>query len=118
VLSKTINCDRFKLPFEPETPFNTNWDLRENETTSKKRHIILVRHGQYVFDDDDKKRVLTKIGTEQADLLGQRLAKMEANNKWDKVWISTMTRARETAAIILKRFLFSPGYYFWITISL
>jgi len=77
--------------------------LRESETTTKKRHIILVRHGQYVFDDDDKKRVLTKIGTEQADKLGQRLAKMESNNKWDKVWISTMTRARETAAIILKR---------------
>uniref|UniRef100_A0A914USM0 Serine/threonine-protein phosphatase PGAM5, mitochondrial n=1 Tax=Plectus sambesii TaxID=2011161 RepID=A0A914USM0_9BILA len=61
------------------------------------RHLILVRHGQYHMDGD---KCLTKLGREQAQLLGKRLAIWTV--EWDKLIMSTMTRATETANLALE----------------
>ena len=106
-------------------------------TVGKTRHILLIRHGQYVEQaSNDEHRVLTPLGRRQAQYTGQRLARMLAShahhmrphgdavadtaettgvhhqyypNETDQwagpcriraIHTSTMTRARETAAII------------------
>ena len=65
------------------------------------RTIVLVRHGAY-----DSARVaasgdgpdLTPLGVAQAKLAGARLAALPG--PWTRILSSTMTRARETAAVI------------------
>ncbi|XP_030387518.1 serine/threonine-protein phosphatase Pgam5, mitochondrial [Scaptodrosophila lebanonensis] len=69
------------------------------------RHIVLVRHGEYV-DFSDGSHHLTDRGRLQAKLTGQRLHDMGV--PWDHVVASTMTRAQETAMIILKEINFDP----------
>ena len=78
--------------------------------TTKSRHIILVRHGQYCEGKDypqDDQRVLTPLGRKQADLTGQRLAQiasvdgLKGNESVIKaIYVSNLTRAKETAKII------------------
>lgn len=65
------------------------------------RTLVLIRHGLY--DQDDPRdpevgRALTAEGREQARLTGARLAAWP--DAIDALHASTMTRARETAAII------------------
>lgn len=63
------------------------------------RHVLLVRHGQYVMDtNDSEKKVLTTLGRKQAAVTGERLKAL--NIKFDKMTVSTMVRAQETANII------------------
>jgi serine/threonine-protein phosphatase PGAM5 len=65
------------------------------------RTLILVRHGAYDEADErdpDVGRALTEEGREQARLVGERLATFPV--RVDAIHASTMTRARETAAII------------------
>lgn len=77
------------------------------------RHILLVRHGQYMEDfKDDKRRVLTPLGRHQAELTGQRLAIMARGGfgminpefagpcYFKAIHVSDMARAKETAKII------------------
>ena len=108
------------LPTTTASPIST--------AVGKTRHILLIRHGQYVEQaPDDAHRVLTPLGRRQAQYTGQRLARMVAShahhmrplssgattttttNETDQwagpcrlraIHTSTMTRARETAAII------------------
>ncbi|KAG7303345.1 hypothetical protein JYU34_011834 [Plutella xylostella] len=112
--------------YTPSVKWDKNWDHREpesivrpkrdaspeeenrfNEQVEKAvkpkavRHLILIRHGQYNLDGaTDQERTLTELGRKQADLTGQRLAKLGI--KWDVLVRSTMTRAQETATIIAK----------------
>jgi serine/threonine-protein phosphatase PGAM5 len=92
-----------KLPlgmsFQPKVPYpqwDYNWDNRHGTTNTNNnnntninknsinggavtRHIILVRHGQYEMEStDDKLRVLTPLGRQQAIVTGQRLASLTA----------------------------------------
>lgn len=71
------------------------------------RHIILVRHGEYldVGEEDDTHR-LTARGRAQATLTGKRLK--ELNITWDSVIASTMVRAQETANLVLNEIDFDP----------
>uniref|UniRef100_A0A7E4ZUK1 Serine/threonine-protein phosphatase PGAM5, mitochondrial n=1 Tax=Panagrellus redivivus TaxID=6233 RepID=A0A7E4ZUK1_PANRE len=109
----------------PKKPWDHNWDLRDplslvdqreyekadadkrKEMVAKQRptatrHIILIRHGQYVLDTKDPvERKLTPLGREQAALLGKRLS--ETGLKYDQLVMSTMPRASETANIILDK---------------
>lgn len=67
------------------------------------RTLILVRHG--VYDETDERdpeigRALLVEGREQARITGERLAAWPT--RVDAVYASTMTRARETAEIIVK----------------
>lgn len=98
--------------FMPTTTWDNNWDFRadkENEANLKIekntpkaiRHILLIRHGQYVYKNTDIERKLTEIGREQATFTGKRLNELAI--PIDDVIVSTMTRAQETANLILKQ---------------
>ncbi|XP_078083322.1 serine/threonine-protein phosphatase PGAM5, mitochondrial isoform X2 [Mustelus asterias] len=77
----------------------------ENYKVKATRHIFLIRHSQYNLSaSTDKERILTSLGREQAELTGQRLASLGLN--YDILIHSSMTRAKETAAIISK---YLPG---------
>jgi len=62
------------------------------------RHILLVRHGQYVHNDKDCFRILTDLGKQQSTLTGERLKSLGI--KFNKMIVSTMTRAQETGGLI------------------
>ncbi|XP_026540721.1 serine/threonine-protein phosphatase PGAM5, mitochondrial [Notechis scutatus] len=69
--------------------------------TKATRHIFLIRHSQYNLEgQQDKDRILTKLGREQAELTGMRLASLGL--KFDKIVYSSMARATETTNIISK----------------
>lgn len=108
--------------FTPTTTWDSNWDhraprvlkensaaLQENEVNSKIenntpkaiRNILLIRHGQYIYKDTDKERKLTELGRGQATFTGKRLSELAI--PIDSVVVSTMTRAQETANLILKQ---------------
>jgi len=113
-------------------PASTVKPLKENATDEEKaaheekitantpkanRIIVMVRHGQYNLDGtQDTDRFLTDLGKKQAEGTGQRLALLyskylqkldedgnEVKNKNIKLVKSTMTRATETANIILSQ---------------
>lgn len=107
----------------PSKLWNDNWDFRDPKIILKKsrpdlnecspefseelkqrtptasRNIFLIRHGQYIYGNSDTECCLTKLGHEQAHLTGERL--QELGITFDKVVISTMTRAKETGEDIL-----------------
>jgi len=68
------------------------------EPSSATRHVLLIRHGQYVHNDDDCFRILTDLGRKQATLTGERLKSLGI--KFNNMVVSTMTRAQETARLI------------------
>ena len=105
--------------------WDANWDGRMAKTTGDEdrdrllkrqlrkegvtRHIILVRHGQYTENEIlDKKKKLTLLGRQQADLTGKRLKEIiEGVEGTDfdgcniKILrVSDLERAKETSAII------------------
>jgi len=113
-------------PVDPWALWDSNWDCREPRAlvrplrnsqpeeenrfnaelekakAKKPRHIILVRHGEYLdVGDSDDTHHLTERGRKQAEFTGKRLC--ELGIKWDKVVASTMVRAQETSDIILKQ---------------
>ncbi|XP_001354743.1 serine/threonine-protein phosphatase Pgam5, mitochondrial isoform X1 [Drosophila pseudoobscura] len=115
---------RSEKPVDPCALWDHNWDLRDPKSLVKPvkndlsqeqnrynselekvvpkhaRHIILIRHGEYLdVGDTDETHHLTERGREQAKYTGKRLC--ELGIKWDKVIASTMVRAQETADIIL-----------------
>ncbi len=69
------------------------------------RTIYLIRHGDYSPQDDsipDSINVLTPLGIAQARLVSTRLKSM--NIDFNSLISSTMTRAKQTADVILKDF--------------
>ena len=93
-----------KVEAEESTKAADNIDSDQNKTIkptrpTATRHIILVRHGQYNLDGKtDEERYLTKLGCEQAQATGERLANLDLPLSY--VVSSTMTRAKETANLI------------------
>ncbi|XP_003746008.1 serine/threonine-protein phosphatase PGAM5, mitochondrial [Galendromus occidentalis] len=105
----------FKKIHTPKYYWDINWDRRDPKTIystmgnpppdtcdipHKSRHLYLVRHGQYhskAKRPEDKK--LTELGRKQAEFTGQRLRQL--NLTFDKVYVSTMARAKETGSIIV-----------------
>jgi len=84
---------------------------KENKLESKKakavRHILLIRHGQYVLKGaTDCEKILTPLGQQQAALTGERLKSLEI--KFTSLLCSDMTRAIETTEIV-KANLNQPG---------
>jgi len=120
----------------PPAQWDYNWDKREPEslvrplksnptaeeieayeakvkekTPTARRTYILVRHGQYEMKNTDEERILTALGRDQANSAGERLQALwkhkQLSGEFDlNFTMSTMTRATETAQIILKHF---PG---------
>ncbi|XP_063597750.1 serine/threonine-protein phosphatase PGAM5, mitochondrial-like isoform X1 [Penaeus indicus] len=77
-------------------------DRYEKVRPTASRHLIFIRHGQYNLEGaSDHERYLTSLGREQAALTGLRL--QELTYPYSRVVYSTMTRATETAEIILKK---------------
>lgn len=98
-----------------------------------KRHIVLIRHGQYSGESstkDDARRTLTELGKQQATVTGQYLKQLLSRespsnegegfvasaivedaapsgsqllpvSRVDKVYVSNLTRARQTASLIV-----------------
>jgi serine/threonine-protein phosphatase PGAM5 len=117
----------FRSSWNPSVYWDSNWDHREatsivpptkpdsapekvNEYKRKleehrskaTRHLILIRHGQYNLDGaTDLERTLTKLGRSQATKTGERLRDLKI--PIDNVVVSTMTRAQETANLILEQ---------------
>ena len=118
-------------PAYPIQEWDTNWDFREpkywtkpgspdvpslkehfgevceekasSHKPSATRHLVFIRHGQYVKGQEDKDRILTHCGKQQAEETAKRLKLLHSNNKKiDKIVISTMTRAKETGEFIRK----------------
>ncbi|KAH8419946.1 hypothetical protein KR009_004307 [Drosophila setifemur] len=86
---------------KPDEENRYNQDL-EKVKAKKPRHIILVRHGEYLDTGaTDATHHLTERGRKQAEYTGKRLS--ELGIQWDKVIASTMVRAQETAEIMLKQ---------------
>uniref|UniRef100_UPI0037E7C36E serine/threonine-protein phosphatase PGAM5, mitochondrial isoform X2 n=1 Tax=Semicossyphus pulcher TaxID=241346 RepID=UPI0037E7C36E len=80
---------------------------QDNGKPKATRNILLIRHSQYnLSGNNDKERILTPLGREQAELTGQRLAALGL--KYDVLIHSSMSRATETANIISKH-LPGPG---------
>ncbi|XP_060893316.1 serine/threonine-protein phosphatase PGAM5, mitochondrial isoform X2 [Labrus bergylta] len=80
---------------------------QDNGKPKATRNILLIRHSQYnLSGSNDKERILTPLGREQAELTGQRLAALGL--KYDVLVHSSMARATETANIISKH-LTGPG---------
>ncbi|XP_070204213.1 serine/threonine-protein phosphatase PGAM5, mitochondrial-like isoform X3 [Littorina saxatilis] len=77
----------------------------KKKTPKATRHLILIRHGQYVDTAlIDEERILTALGREQAEITGQRLRDLDLD--YTRMVSSTMARAVETADIIHK---YLPG---------
>lgn len=96
-------------PIKNDTPQEQNRYNNELEKMRVKatRHIVLIRHGQYLDDGKhDRDHHLTELGKLQAKYTGQRLH--ELNIEWDKIIVSTMTRAQETSEMILKEIDYEP----------
>lgn len=88
---------------DPNRKSHSNFEGLDDEVKvpSKSRHIYLIRHGEYHQESqDDLERTLTQKGRKQASFTGKRLKDLDL--KFDKVVMSTMTRAKETAEQILK----------------
>lgn len=102
------------------TAWDYDWDKRNEIAKSKivkrsvdekeekdkqpsiRRHLILIRHGQYNLNGPtDKERILTDLGRIQAKITGERLKELEL--PINEVVISTMSRAQETGKIILEQ---------------
>ncbi|CAG2247796.1 PGAM5 [Mytilus edulis] len=88
--------------------WDENWDSQEHSRNTRyickrsphvRRHIFLVRHGQYkVQGRTDLEQSLTSLGERQADLAGKRL--QEYGYTYTRLVSSSMTRAKDTARII------------------
>ncbi|KAG1682197.1 Serine/threonine-protein phosphatase PGAM5, mitochondrial [Nymphon striatum] len=122
---KPVNAS-WTTNYTPSTKWDDNWDKRDPKSLVKPknktdkddlitenmnneellkvkpratRHVILMRHGQYVLDGaTDTDRYLTDLGRAQAKLSGQRLKVL--GFQFSKIIASTMTRAAESAQII------------------
>lgn len=95
-------------PRNPKNDINNNIvngnfeDRVEKVKPSASRHLIFIRHGQYNLEGvSDSERYLTQLGREQASLTGDRLKQL--NLPYSRIVYSTMTRAAETARIIIER---------------
>lgn len=74
-------------------------DAKSKKVATATRHVILVRHGQYVHSKDGPEfKVLTELGKEQAKMTGERLSALNIN--FDQLIISTKVRAHQTGTII------------------
>ncbi|KAL5249203.1 hypothetical protein ACHWQZ_G018154 [Mnemiopsis leidyi] len=82
--------------------FNQDDEELKQKTSSARRRLYLVRHGQYELEkQNDKDKILTELGRQQAECTGKHLARLGV--KYSDLVVSTMTRANETGEIILKQ---------------
>lgn len=61
-------------------------------------HVIIMRHGEAGWHQDDRQRTLTDNGRKGVARTARRL--LDAGWQPDHIWCSTLVRARETARIV------------------
>ena len=72
---------------------------KEEAKSKAKRHLFLIRHGQYeMWHKDSKLKKLTELGRQQARGTGERLRLLDYD--YSILYFSSMPRATETAQII------------------
>ena len=111
-LKLSANCNENHAAYGGERKWDYDWDkmspseIKDTDEGTERpakskvtRTLILIRHGQYVWDPiDPNKRVLTELGRKQAAITGQRLK--ELGLKYTTIYYSTMPRATETYQIM------------------
>ncbi|XP_047142028.1 serine/threonine-protein phosphatase PGAM5, mitochondrial isoform X1 [Hydra vulgaris] len=95
---RKIQIKKDLLSLEPQEITHSLKNVDEKPKPTATRHVLLVRHGQYITKDSDEERILTDIGRQQAAATGVRLKSL--NISFNKITVSTMTRAKETGVII------------------
>ncbi|XP_071123495.1 serine/threonine-protein phosphatase PGAM5, mitochondrial-like [Mytilus edulis] len=89
---------RHVIPIEVKNTTETQ-DTSAKRSPHVRRHIFLVRHGQYkVQGRTDLEQSLTSLGERQADLAGKRL--QQYGYTYTRLVSSRMTRAKDTACVI------------------
>jgi len=109
----TVQNGRSGAKCDAAPTWDKNWDGLLGASSSRvrtTRHLLLVRHGQYVLNDPE--HPLTELGREQARVTGRRLAAMVKGRtqlspdqapsqiQFSAVHSSDMVRARETGELI------------------
>lgn len=96
----TFNLKQWDYNWDKRKSLNADKNSRTLEKSKACRHIILIRHGQYHYFDDDAECHLTSLGRDQLDLTGRRLRQL--NFPYSRIVYSTMTRAIESTDEIIK----------------
>lgn len=91
--------------------WNWNWDHRSPPSTDEtdgenkvakptaRRHLFLIRHGQYeTWHKDSKLKKLTELGRQQGSETGERLHLLD--HDYSILYFSSLPRATETANLI------------------
>ncbi|TNN13302.1 Serine/threonine-protein phosphatase PGAM5 isoform 2 [Schistosoma japonicum] len=109
VMAHTVNTDNIDIK-----PWDWDWDGKHSSYYTSDssaqgvkvipkpkctRHLLFIRHGQYHYAKDDADCHLTGLGRQQLNCTGLRLR--ELNFPYKKVYYSTMTRAVESAELVL-----------------
>jgi len=84
---------------------SAGWTADQAKKSDGVRTVYLIRHGEYDSDDENDPTVgkaLVPLGVAQARLVGARLRGMPVT--FTSLHSSTMTRARQTAAVIGQEF--------------
>jgi len=84
---------------------SAGWTADQPRKSDGVRTVYLIRHGEYDSDDESDPtvgRALIPLGVAQARLVGARLRGMPVT--FTSLHSSTMTRARQTAAVIGEEF--------------
>lgn len=91
----------------PEKGTERKEGASEVAKSTASRTLILIRHGQYIWDPvDPDKRILTELGKKQAAITGERLKAL--GHTYSTLYFSTMPRATESAQIIEKSLIGVP----------
>ncbi|CAL4129168.1 unnamed protein product, partial [Meganyctiphanes norvegica] len=104
-LLKPLNKNKRDLNNNSENTANSvthDHERLDKVKPTASRHLIFIRHGQYNLEGAaDADRYLTLLGRDQAALTGERLKLLSL--PYNRVVYSTMTRATETAEIIMSK---------------
>ncbi|VDP28761.1 unnamed protein product [Schistosoma margrebowiei] len=104
ICSENISIKPWNWDWDGRSPSNVGTDasLQGEIVTSKPkctRHLLFIRHGQYHYAKEDSDCHLTGLGRQQLECTGMRLR--ELNFPYRKLYYSTMTRAVESAELVL-----------------
>ena len=105
MLNKITRTIVFIILFLTAFAFINSSQLRAQENSKGVRTIYLIRHGEYSSpynNAPDAELVLTPLGIAQARLVSARLKTMNIN--FNSLISSTMTRAKQTTAVISQDF--------------
>lgn len=99
-INETITPRNTTAPFAVKIFQEISPRQRIKNRPTASRHVLLIRHGEYLHNKEDWARTLTELGCEQAKVTGERLK--DFGFRFNKLVSSTMVRAHQTGGIIKK----------------